>query len=325
MSVLKSVSCLSLVCVSASMQVHVERVHMKKKQQCSFCNKMYSDVKTLLKHMEKQHNLKDPGVQESYQQLRCQPIAKCAKLFSHDHFCSLPNKQLTCSLPFSRLKTRQGVRQLLYLCSTCNRRFKNKPDRDRHQLVHGPQQPFACHLCHYAATKQEVLAAHVRKHLFLYVCSECEGNFASSLALTDHLKQCHGELEPKQAFAASISRSFYLVQPGEDFLGDQHEQEDADRSSQECPAQQSSKDELEGSRVTSEEKQRSRSQPEGQKEEKQATGEANKTEESQDGLQVVLSPPVEEAELAASDAQDSQSQTASSEQVGEFGRKNLQI
>lgn len=295
------------------MQVHIERVHMKKKQHCSFCDKMYSDVKTLLKHMEKQHNLKDPAVQESYQQLRCH-----RKLFSHDHIRSLANEQLTRLLTRFRLKTRQGVRQLLYLCTTCNRRFKNKPDRDRHQLVHGPQQPFACHLCHHAATRLEALAAHVRKHLFLYVCSECEGKFASSQALTDHLAQCHGELEPKQAFAASINSSFYLMQPGEDILGDQHGDEAVERSSQESPTQQSGEgepgtEELEGSPVVNEEKEPLRSQHEGQKEEKQATEEAKKTQRFQDALQVVLSPGAGEAELAASEGRNSQSEIVSGE------------
>lgn len=52
------------------MQVHIERVHMKVKQHCGFCEKKYSDVKNLLKHMEKRHNLKDPTVHQSYQQLR---------------------------------------------------------------------------------------------------------------------------------------------------------------------------------------------------------------------------------------------------------------
>lgn len=52
-------------------QVHIERVHLKVKQHCSFCEKKYSDVKNLLKHMEKRHNLKDPAVHQSYQQLRC--------------------------------------------------------------------------------------------------------------------------------------------------------------------------------------------------------------------------------------------------------------
>lgn len=40
------------------------------KQHCSFCQKKYSDVKNLLKHMEKVHNLKDSAVYQSYQQLR---------------------------------------------------------------------------------------------------------------------------------------------------------------------------------------------------------------------------------------------------------------
>ncbi|TMS10927.1 Zinc finger protein ZFAT [Larimichthys crocea] len=52
------------------LKVHIERVHLKVKQHCSFCEKKYSDVKNLLKHMEKRHNLKDPAVHQSYQQLR---------------------------------------------------------------------------------------------------------------------------------------------------------------------------------------------------------------------------------------------------------------
>lgn len=54
-------------------QVHVERVHLKMKQHCGFCEKKYSDVKNLLKHMEKQHDLKDAAVHQSYQQLRSDP------------------------------------------------------------------------------------------------------------------------------------------------------------------------------------------------------------------------------------------------------------
>ena len=54
-------------------QVHIERVHLKTKQHCSFCDKKYSDVKNLLKHMEKRHNLKDPAVYQNYQQLRFDP------------------------------------------------------------------------------------------------------------------------------------------------------------------------------------------------------------------------------------------------------------
>lgn len=52
------------------MQVHIERVHLKMKQHCSFCEKKYSDVKNLLKHMEKRHNLKDAAVLQTYQQLQ---------------------------------------------------------------------------------------------------------------------------------------------------------------------------------------------------------------------------------------------------------------
>ncbi|KAM4581551.1 zinc finger protein ZFAT isoform 2-T2 [Odontesthes bonariensis] len=170
-------SCLS----PGHLKVHIERVHLKKKQHCIFCDKKYSDVKNLLKHMEKRHNLKDPAVYQNYQQLR--------------------------------LKTRQGLRQLLYRCSTCNRRFKNQLERERHLLIHGPQRPFACLLCDHAATKMVALAAHIRKHLFLYVCCVCNEKLVSSQRLKSHLEESHPELAQEQAFTDCINMSYYLIPP----------------------------------------------------------------------------------------------------------------
>ncbi|XP_059921337.1 zinc finger protein ZFAT-like isoform X3 [Gadus macrocephalus] len=166
------------------LKVHVERVHLKVKQHCEFCQKKYSDVKNLLRHMEQRHNTKEPAVQQSYQQLR--------------------------------LKTRQGQRQLLYHCPTCNRRFKNQLQRERHLLVHGPQRPFGCLLCDYAATKMSALGAHVRKHLFLYVCGRCGVTCTSSQRLRAHLKERHPDAEPEQAFVDCINGSYCLMQPGDD-------------------------------------------------------------------------------------------------------------
>ncbi|KAG7229398.1 hypothetical protein INR49_012789 [Caranx melampygus] len=182
------------------LKVHIERVHLKVKQHCSFCEKKYSDVKNLLKHMEKRHNLKDPAVHQSYQQLR--------------------------------LKTRQGLRQLLYHCPTCNRRFKNQLERERHLLVHGPQRPFACQLCDHAATKMDALAAHVRKHLFLYMCCVCDGKFVSSQILKSHLKETHSELDQEQAFTDCINNSYYLIQPGGGMWGEE-EREDTETGKKE--------------------------------------------------------------------------------------------
>ncbi|XP_068613195.1 zinc finger protein ZFAT [Brachionichthys hirsutus] len=198
-------------CVSPGhLKVHVERVHLKVKQHCSFCEKKYSDVKNLLKHIEKQHNLKDPDVQQSYQQLR--------------------------------LKTRQGLRQLLYHCPTCNRCFKNQMERQRHLLVHGPQRPFACLLCDHAVTKMAALAAHVRKHLFLYVCCVCDGKFVSSPRLKGHLKESHAELDQEQAFANCINSSFYLTQPGGDMWGKEGKEDTVEGMNEECRINQYGED-----------------------------------------------------------------------------------
>ncbi|XP_030014418.1 zinc finger protein ZFAT isoform X3 [Sphaeramia orbicularis] len=200
----------SFNCLSPGhLKVHIERVHLKVKQHCSFCQKKYSDVKNLLKHMEKQHNLKDPAVNQSYQQLR--------------------------------LKTRQGFRQLLYHCPTCNRRFKNRLERERHLLVHGPQRPFACLLCDYAATNVTALTTHVSKHFFLYVCHVCEGKFVSCHKLKSHLTDLHPEMDQEQSFTDCINSSYHLIQPGggmwgEDEGGDaERATKDQSRTEQGCP------------------------------------------------------------------------------------------
>ncbi|XP_026150108.1 zinc finger protein ZFAT isoform X2 [Mastacembelus armatus] len=193
------------------LKVHTERVHLKVKQHCSFCDKKYSDVKNLLKHMEKRHNMKDPAVYQSFQQLR--------------------------------LKTRQGLRQLLYHCPTCNRRFKNQLERERHLLVHGPQRPFACFLCDHAATKMATLTDHVRKHLFVYMCCVCDGKFVSSQKLKSHLKQSHPELDQEQAFTSCINNSYHLIQPGGDMWGDEEKADMEKRMNREHRIEQESENE----------------------------------------------------------------------------------
>ena len=215
------------------MQVHVERVHMKVKQHCTFCAKKYSDVKNLLKHMEKRHNLKDPEVHQSYQELRYNLL--CMRIeFICIYFLTTSPTCLSNSLVCSSLKTRQGLRQLLYNCPTCKRRFKNQLDRERHLLVHGPLRPFACLLCDHAATKLDALAVHVKKHLFLYMCSVCDGKFVSCQRLKSHLKESHPDLDQEQAFSDCIDSSYFLVQPGGDARGDE-EREDTEGGGQEEP------------------------------------------------------------------------------------------
>ncbi|CAL1612178.1 unnamed protein product [Knipowitschia caucasica] len=180
----------SFNCISSGhLKVHVERVHMKVKQHCGFCKAKYSDVKSLLKHMERKHDLKDPAVEKVYQLLR--------------------------------LRTRQGFRQLLFHCLTCKRCFKSRQERDRHLLVHVPQPPFGCLLCDFAASKLSGLSAHVRKHFFLYLCSTCRGVFVSCHRLKAHLAQSHPELDLDQAFSQSVDCSFQLIQPGGGIWGNQ--------------------------------------------------------------------------------------------------------
>lgn len=184
----------SFTCLSKGhLRVHVERVHKKIKQHCRFCKKKYSDVKNLIKHTRDAHDPQDRKVKEALDELR--------------------------------LMTREGKRQLLYDCHTCERKFKNELDRDRHMLVHGDKWPFACELCGHGATKYQALELHVRKHPFVYVCAICLKKFVSSIRLRSHIREVHGAAQETLVFTSSINQSFCLLEPGGDIqqeaLGDQ--------------------------------------------------------------------------------------------------------
>ncbi|XP_068094152.1 zinc finger protein ZFAT isoform X2 [Hyperolius riggenbachi] len=187
-----SFSCLS----KGHLKVHIERVHKKIKQHCRFCKKKYSDVKNLIKHVKETHSLLDKKVKETLDELR--------------------------------LLTREGKRQLLYDCHICERKFKNELERDRHMLVHGDKRPFACELCDHGTTKYQSLELHIRKHPFVYVCSNCLKKFVSAVRLKSHIKQSHPDIEEDALLKDSINQSFCLLEPGSDIqqeaLGDMETQ-----------------------------------------------------------------------------------------------------
>lgn len=112
-------------------------------------------------------------------------------------------------------------------------------------MVHAPHRPFACLLCDHAATKMEALAAHVKKHLFIYVCYMCEGKFVSSQGMTAHLKESHAEQDQDQAFTRCINNSYYLMQPGENIWGNE-EREDARKRIKECNTELKGGDDVRG-------------------------------------------------------------------------------
>ncbi|KAF3839987.1 hypothetical protein F7725_018704 [Dissostichus mawsoni] len=194
---------------------------------CEFCNKIFKFRHSLVAHL-RTHTQEKP-----FQCPHCD-YASAIKANLNVHLRKHTGEKFSCQhCPFNCLSPGhlkvlpvRASEQLLYHCPTCNRRFKNQLERERHLLVHGPQRPFACLLCDHAATKMANLAAHVRKHLFLYVCCVCDGKFVSSQRLKSHLKESHLELDQGQAFTDCINNSYYLIQPGGGMWGEE-EQDDS--------------------------------------------------------------------------------------------------
>ncbi|KAJ8290748.1 hypothetical protein GJAV_G00017000 [Gymnothorax javanicus] len=185
-----SFSCLT----RGHLRVHVDRVHKKLKHHCLFCSKKYSDLKSLLRHMQEGHDMEDKNVKHTYEELI--------------------------------LQTREGKRQLLFDCSVCHRKFKNQLERNRHMTVHNAERTFGCELCDHSSAKFQALQVHMRKHPFVYVCALCQKEAVSSIQLKAHLLQTHPEVEESIAFENSINHSFCLLEPGGEIQRDTLKQEE---------------------------------------------------------------------------------------------------
>lgn len=96
----------------------------------------------------------------------------------------------------------------------------------------------------------DALAAHVRKHLFLYVCYVCEGKFVSSQRLTGHLKESHADLDQDQAFTDCINNSFYLMQPAGGIWGNGNREDAGERMNENSRIEQAGEDEREREEAT---------------------------------------------------------------------------
>lgn len=51
-----------------------------------------------------------------------------------------------------------------YPCNQCQKGFRRKEHRDRHQLSHTAARGFFCPLCNYRFTREDALRRHVRRH-----------------------------------------------------------------------------------------------------------------------------------------------------------------
>ncbi|XP_035680256.1 zinc finger protein ZFAT-like isoform X2 [Branchiostoma floridae] len=166
---------------------HIATKHKGERHPCEMCSSTYTTVRALVKHFREKH---DPEANSD----------------SKEIFDKL------------KLQTRDGVRDLIYICDLCNRKFKTRLDKERHVVLHQGMKPFPCGLCEYSTNRQANLDLHIRKHKFIYNCCACEEHFLSSIPLTAHLQEKHVSEERSfdELFAKSLEGSKFLFEFGND-------------------------------------------------------------------------------------------------------------
>lgn len=75
-----------------------------------------------------------------------------------------------------------------FLCQTCGKQFRNKPQRTMHERIHTGERPFKCQICNKGFTQKGSLNIHMRCHTGErpYKCEVCSAVFVSGTAKKSH-------------------------------------------------------------------------------------------------------------------------------------------
>ncbi|EAT43713.1 AAEL004889-PA [Aedes aegypti] len=147
-----------------------------KRYQCEYCDKNYSLVASLRRHVN-EHTLEKVYVCKT-----------CGKSFSKCSALTLHERSHSDFAP--------------YKCETCDKAFKDVIRLVQHRHLHTGQKPCVCH-CGLSFIKKGGLNKHQRKcvipkDLGACTCRFCKGEYPSYLELIKHVKETH-EVDMEEA------------------------------------------------------------------------------------------------------------------------------
>ncbi|XP_057321078.1 zinc finger protein 26-like [Microplitis mediator] len=178
---------------------------------CLFCQKKFTDVKSLCRHKgthKKGNNyycniclyttasqaLFDRHIMQHHFYDDLFTCYHCGRSFRkkislEDHL----KFRHGLDFPFVKNHDSKSFINKKFMCLCCNEKFKDSKSLSLHKVTHKKGNYFHCNVCLYKITRLENFYAHVKKHFNdkLYTCYHCGGSFRKKISLEDHLKFRH--------------------------------------------------------------------------------------------------------------------------------------
>jgi len=183
---------LGTVCDKRSTGVHRELDTEENQYACTQCEKCFSNVCYLRKHMNV-HSSK----------YKC---IECGKCFRNNYHLTRHMQQ-----------TQSHSIERKFECTVCTKRFATSYDRDRHSRTHGGEKPYKCYVCEKAFSRCE----HLRRHMTVhsadkpFKCSRCNKSFQRSDQLENHKRCRYSCRYCSKHFATLVRLEFHLLKSHE--------------------------------------------------------------------------------------------------------------
>ena len=173
----------------------------RKKNQCSLCEKVYSDKRDLDNHVNAVHLEIKKNENEHICEVCGKGFSFSKNLKKHLKITHTNEKKYACKI--CQQKFQENVKLIRHMkslhlglkpygCDICGTKFSLSSNLKSHlRIVHEKIKPFECHICLGRFSVKFNLNTHMKIHQSVLSCTYCENKYLDKSELESHIKTSH--------------------------------------------------------------------------------------------------------------------------------------